>query len=697
MAGAGSHVTLPLVMMELRGAIMVISQTVRLAPLATKGEVISAAHFGINLVLGFERFGSQPWEKFDEIQAAVGSKVVRFPGGAETERLFDYANPNATSAVTDDGTIRQLITTDAFLDYCKATQSKATLDLPVEQLLTHGSYGTRDFDTTKTAGVRAFIAHVLDKAGPQGIATFELGNEYESYMTSREYGRVASSLALITRQEIDKYYAQHPSDAAFRPDVAVQVWGQSVGGSLTLADLTARNKSVIAEFNTQELAAVTQVDSHFYYNEGANSGQINAHVYSNISATIGYSLSLMSAWNGATGRVLDTMFSEWNVNLNDTDSYGLQQVPVLLEMFSAMVAGGVDQMDFWSTMYHATSLGNFRAELQAAGTLFQIMTQDLIGMKVTDVPMLSDKYDVHAFSGNGKAEVFVSSLTDSAQSLKLDLSAYLDSYNLSSARLMQVDLTKADGTFKSLTGLAPWEEPDAPIKLTPQTIASYLANGLISTTLGAHETLVLTFDSAVTVKGSGRADTISGDAADNRIDALASSDLVMGLSGNDTLYGGTGNDTVLGGEGQDRIWGDAGKDVIDGGAGSDSLEGKGSVDVIHGGAGNDYLAGGDAVDLLFGDAGADGFVFHSADRGGDVVADFSTVQGDFLVYDGEAVTRSNFQVELRAVHGVGVEAMRDVVIHLGASGPVLWTLQDAGDLTALKLLDASTGTLLTLI
>jgi Ca2+-binding RTX toxin-like protein len=172
---------------------------------------------------------------------------------------------------------------------------------------------------------------------------------------------------------------------------------------------------------------------------------------------------------------------------------------------------------------------------------------------------------------------------------------------------------------------------------------------------------------------------------------------VKGLAGQDSLYGGTGDDTLLGGDGQDRLWGGAGRDSLDGGAGDDTLEGNAAADIIHGGAGDDYLAGGDAVDLLYGDAGADGFVFRSADRGGDIVADFSAAEGDFLVYDGGAVTRANFQVEIRAVQGVGNEAIRDVLIHFGAGGPVLWTLQDAGDLTSLKLLDANSGALLTLI
>lgn len=676
---------------------MTINETATVAPLAAKGSEISAADFGINLVLGYERFGTLPWEKFDEIQAAVGSTAVRFPGGAEAERLFDYANPNATSAIAADGSIRQLITTDAFLDYCKATGTKATLDLPVEQLLTGGKYGYRDFDTTKIADVRVFIANALEKAGPQGIATFELGNEYESYMTSAEYGRVASTLALIAHQEIEKYYALHPGDTAFKPEVAVQVWGQSVGGTYSLEDLANRNHTVMAEFSAEEMASVTAVTSHFYYNEGANAGKPNYHIYSNITNSVGYSLDLMNEWSAVTGRPIDKIFSEWNVNLNDASNYGLQQVPIMLELFTAFVAGGVSQLDFWSTMYHETSLANYRADLQTAGTLFSVMTHDLIGMKATEVPVISANYDIHAFSGHGKAQVFISSLIDDAMNLRLDISKYLDHYMLTGARMMQVDLTKADGMFKGAAGLAPWEEADAPIRLTPQNIAALLAGGFFSTGLGAHETLILTFTEAVSFMGSLRADTMSGHDTNDRIEALASSDLVMGLAGDDSIFGGTGNDTLLGGIGMDKIWGGIGNDVLGGGDGHDTLEGKAGNDLIHGNAGNDYIAGGDGSDTLWGDSGADGFIFRMADRGSDRLIGFSSAERDFLVYDGLAVSRANFQVELRVVQGMGSEAVADALVHYGTGGPVLWELQDVGNLTALKLLDASSGTLWSLM
>ena len=394
------------------GADMTLTYAVDLSSTGIKGTEIGASSFGINLVLGYERFGTLPWEKFDEVQYEVGSTEIRFPGGTEAEVLFDYAHPNATSAITSDGTVRQLIPTDSFLDYCATSGSKATITLPVNQLLTDAKYGTRDFDSTMTDLVRSYIAQILEKAGPQGVVTFELGNEYESYMTSQEYGRVASHLALVVQEEIEKYYDAHQDYDEYRPKIAVQVWGQSQGGTYSIDDLSGRNQTVIGEFSASELAAVTAVTSHFYYNEGANEGQPNFHSYSNIQNSVGFSLSMMNEWSIAAGRTLDTIFSEWNLNLHDSQNYGLQQAPILLELFSDFLYGGVDQLDFWSTMYHATSLGNYQGSLQTAGVLFQLMTEELIGTRVAEIPVSSSDFDVHAFSGHGKAVIFVSSMSD---------------------------------------------------------------------------------------------------------------------------------------------------------------------------------------------------------------------------------------------------------------------------------------------
>ncbi len=675
---------------------MAIVQTVSLLPQTPMGSLIGASQFGINLVYDHERFGTASSAKFDEVQAAAGMTVIR-PGGADSERLFDYAHPNATTATDDAGVIHNVIPMDDILDYCKATHSQALLNLPVRPLLTSGAYGSRDFDVSKTAEVRAFIAHALDRAGPGGISAFDLGNEYESYMTSKEYGRVASSLALIAHQEIEKYSASHPGQTAALPDIAVQVWGQSAGGSLSLDTLAGRNRTVMAEFNAQEMAAVSAVDSHFYYAEGANAGQPNVHAYANIAKAVGYSLSMMNAWSTAAGRALTVDFSEWNVNFNDTHSFGLKQIPFVLELFTAMVEGGATQMNFWSALYHPTSLANAKGELQAAGTLFQVMSHDLIGMKATEIPQVSASYDVHAFSGHGTSELFISSLSDTPMALNLDLGSYLQHQDLVSARLMAADLSKADGVYQNLHGLSPWEEPDVPILLLGQSLTVDLNTGLYATSLAAHQTLVLVLKDAATHLGTAGSDTLTGDASNNQLEGLGAADSITGLGGNDLLYGGAGNDTILGGDGADRIWGGVGSDSLFGDAGNDTVQGMANCDVIHGGAGQDYLSGGDGADTIWGDAGADQFVFRAGESGADHIMDFSTAEGDGLVFEGGPVTRASFQVTIGPVAGLGVEASADITVRLGPTGPVIWLLADAGHLSGLQVLDASSGHLIALI
>ena len=675
---------------------MTINYSAIVTPLAAAGSIISTADFGMNMVLGYERFGTLPWEKFDEVQSVVGSQALRFPGGSEAEMLFNYANPNATSVVAKDGTVKQLIATDDFLDYSASTGSRATIVLPVMQLLNDAKYGARDFDSSLTATVRAYIAHVLEKSGPEGIATFELGNEYESYMTSIEYGRVASTLASIAHQEIEKYYAAHSGHDDFKPEVAVQVWGQSQGGTYSLSDLSLRNHLVMAEFSADELAAITAVTSHFYYDEGVNVGKPNYHTYFNIDDAVGYSVGMMNDWQAATGRPLETIFSEWNVNKGDTDNYGLQQIPVLLELFTNFTLSGVDQLDIWATMYTPTSLANYQGNLQASGVLFQLMAHELVGMQATEVPVASADFDIHAFSGQGRSVVFVSSLIDQAMTLNLDLSQYLDHYDLASARLMRVDLAHADGVYKDATGLSPWEETDAPILLTGQDIANYLVLTHYMASLGAHETLVLVFDQSSTVLGSALSDVMAGQANADRIDALGGLDEVKGMAGNDSLFGGSGNDNVFGGSGSDLISGGDGNDRLLGGDGNDTLEGKVGSDIIGGGKGNDFLISGNNSDTLTGGAGADAFVFESGQWGTDLITDFSSAQKDYLVYDGNAVTASDFHIEIRSATGVGGLAA-DIIVHFGEDGTALWMLQDAGNLTSLTLQDASNGNLISLI
>jgi Ca2+-binding RTX toxin-like protein len=107
----------------------------------------------------------------------------------------------------------------------------------------------------------------------------------------------------------------------------------------------------------------------------------------------------------------------------------------------------------------------------------------------------------------------------------------------------------------------------------------------VSHTLAAHvERLSLSGTADLDGNGNALANRLDGNAGANRLD---------GGEGNDTLYGGAGHDTLIGG---------GGADLLDGGLGAD---------------------------LLTGGLGADRFVFRSAvEANGDVISDFSVLQGD---------------------------------------------------------------------
>ncbi len=52
-------------------------------------EVITADHFGLNLSFAWNQVGDIGWQNFDEIAEELGSKTIRWPGGADGgERLI---------------------------------------------------------------------------------------------------------------------------------------------------------------------------------------------------------------------------------------------------------------------------------------------------------------------------------------------------------------------------------------------------------------------------------------------------------------------------------------------------------------------------------------------------------------------------------------------------------------------------------
>lgn len=570
-----------------------MSTRVRLTDKFETGETVAESHFGLNFVFEYERIGDRPWEKFDDIAESLDTQFIRYPGGTAAETVFDIYDPNATRFVKPDGEVLNLMGLDRFLDYTSAQEMQPIIIVPTYALMHYPDGDSRkDFNPIHEDAVRAFVRSALEQAGPSGIKAFELGNEYESYMTSIEYGRVASSLAEIVQDEIDQYKADLPASATFNePDISVQIWGQSVHGGISLEELELRNERVMAEFDDTEMAAVDALVSHFYYYEGRHDGEVNEHRYDNIDTSISYATDLMQDWARAGHTGLDFVFSEWNVLFQSDSNIGLSQAPVLLEMFTSFISQGVDQLDFWSAQYHATSLAQSNGQMMMAGILFELMKDNVMGGEVLDLPQVSDDYALHGFDMGNQVVLFFSSATPAEQELSVLLSGDWDNYTVSSATHIGVDESTADGSYRKLRDLEAYEDPDATLDVTQVDVDSLTIADGFELDLGAHEVMMVTLnappmrDSRANETGTSRADILSLDAKGGQL---------KGLAGNDVLESGRGNDRMDGGAGHDRLIGSKGVDAMIGGRGSDTFE---FNDIPTHTTIEDFTLGVDAVDL----------------------------------------------------------------------------------------------------
>ncbi|MEX5728456.1 Ca2+-binding RTX toxin-like protein [Rhodovulum iodosum] len=214
-------------------------------------------------------------------------------------------------------------------------------------------------------------------------------------------------------------------------------------------------------------------------------------------------------------------------------------------------------------------------------------------------------------------------------------------------------------------------------------------------------------------------DTVDGGGGDDRIDAGEGDDRVLGGDGDDTLSGGDGSDTINGGDGADTIeggdteddrrdiiyggngddilnggygndliYGMAGNDRISGGFGADELQGQDDDDVItgsalsdlvYGGAGDDFVNGGFGYDRINGGTGADKF-YHLgvADHGSDWIQDYSSAEGDVLLFGNASASADDFRVTFVETEDAGTAGVEEAFVIYRPTGQIMWALIDGG-------------------
>lgn len=196
--------------------------------------------------------------------------------------------------------------------------------------------------------------------------------------------------------------------------------------------------------------------------------------------------------------------------------------------------------------------------------------------------------------------------------------------------------------------------------------------------------------------GGDGADTLNGAAGNDVIrggdSAMDLRDVVYGGDGDDDIDAGYGNDQIYGGDGDDTIEGGFGVDELIGQAGNDVLSGAAWSDLIFGGDGMDFLNGGFGFDRLNGGAGADRF-FHLGifDHGSDWVQDYSTDQGDVLVWGRGPATGADFQINFASKANAGTTQDAEAFVIYKQTGQIIWALIDGAAQESIVLMVAGTS------
>ncbi|MCW3782541.1 calcium-binding protein [Defluviimonas salinarum] len=651
---------------------------------------ITQRHFGGHLVLDKDMIDDGgPYQRFSD-QMEMSS--YRYPGGGVTEvlSLKDGSWDAIFGPPGEQGDPDRVVTVSEAFDFAAERGAAIRFVLPTEHFLTEGAFGERFPDPAAIDEMMTRVDEMLRGVyGKVTIETFEIGNEYwfaQSRMTAQEYGRIANHMAKELQDHLDAYRAELGAAAASWDEPAIAV--QSGAFWKTGVDET---KMIIDELDAEARAAIDVAVAHNYpdnFDEAGNRDRMFAAL-AQFKTAPGFS-------------DVESYISEWNIYRLGDDK-GLLHASSLIETFDTMVEHDVDLASVWGTQYKAlqTRLAymsnnawdgvapeDVKTWLTPAGEVYRMMSRSLVGTDIVDKPFAEAisgadpaTLSTHAYAGDGKVVVFISSRSAETIDLDVDLGKLAPGYgHLWAERLGVIDNPATGST----------NEGDPASHLSRPYVETLNQDEIVSAggafRLQPYEILRLEFSTEVRDLRMEGQDQVVDPAAnyDDHLAGWLGNDTLRGHFGNDRLEGMEGRDILDGGEGGDTLLGGAGSDILLSGDGEDRAEGGAGSDILIGEAGKNLLLGGAGTDLLFALGGANTLTggaeenhFLVSAESDTVITDFDFDTGSSLSFLGRYDDAAEVMSRTEAADWTGSGSASDLVIHhdegwvtvlLGAAG-----------------------------
>ncbi|MCK0148797.1 type I secretion protein [Marivita sp. S6314] len=395
---------------------------------------------------------------YDRVIEDLGVGSFRYPGGSLTERYFDITNPNATVVSDrDTGDMRDFIPLNEAMAYAAEEGLSVTIVIPTHNLLTDSVDANGDrFANIDEDALRGFVRDTVNGVyGSAEVEAFELGNEYwgSGQMSSIEYGRLASEMAVIINDELDLQNADADivvqSGTNFNFARMSEEYSDDMSSAAILADLNdsyglnlgedslfssgqvnwthVANEMILSEFDTQaEQLAVDQVAVHVYSRGQVNEGQ-RSFFLNSTDETWGEDIP--------DARIAVT---EWNTAGNtgslDRDSdYGLHQSQEMINVMEEFLRFDVEQAHVWPLIQNTPntlSVDDGQADLSPGGAMFAMMQDalpgktaiDLTPERGADTEVEEDGVSVHGFWEPNELLFYVAATGDTGATTTVDFS-----------------------------------------------------------------------------------------------------------------------------------------------------------------------------------------------------------------------------------------------------------------------------------